>query len=776
MAVHLLGIRHHGPGSARNVREYLKELKPDIILVEGPPEGEALLQSVIHKDMKLPVALLAYIPDQPQKAVFYPFAEFSAEWQAVFYGTYNNIPVKFFDLPLAHSFAIELAKKEAAELVVAGNENEDETAADDTIIDAMQDGAEGEQVEAAVETPAELPIIIRDPFQYLADIAGISDGELWWEINFESRKDNAQIFEAVQEAVTALREGVEEKNDPREKLREAWMRKMIRQAEKDGYERIAVICGAWHVPALADMPKAKEDNELLKNLPKVKIEATWIPWTFNRLTYRSGYGAGVLSPGWYNHLWQYPDDDGTRWMSKVAHMLRTKNMDTSVAHVIESVRLANALAALRNSTRASLDEFNEATTTVMGFGDDILLKLIREELIVSDQLGAVPEDVPKVPLLTDLERQQKKLRMPADAGIKEYNLDLRQPNDLARSVLLHRLRTLGVEWGEERSVSGKGTFKEQWLLQWQPEYSIKIIEQGVWGNTIEEAASAFLINKASGQTGIKEVADLIARAIPAELPKAIEALITLLDQLAATGSDVLELMATLPGIANVSRYGSVRKTDLDMLSGIAKAIIARISIGLPIATIGVDEEAAHIILNHIMSVNNAVNLLQFQEQTEEWLHSLRQIQQSTQAHALIAGYACRSLFDQKALQHEEVATHFSYALSSASEPMLAAFWVEGFLKGSGTILLLDANLWSILDNWVKGLEEEIFVQLLPLLRRSFSAFTNAERRKIGEKAKSGTSAMTKVIPGEANFNYERAIKGVPVVMQLLGINTSENGK
>lgn len=36
MAIHLLGIRHHGPGSCRNVLNYLQELQPDLILVEGP--------------------------------------------------------------------------------------------------------------------------------------------------------------------------------------------------------------------------------------------------------------------------------------------------------------------------------------------------------------------------------------------------------------------------------------------------------------------------------------------------------------------------------------------------------------------------------------------------------------------------------------------------------------------------------------------------------------------------------------------------------------------
>ena len=59
MAIHLLGIRHHGPGSCRNVLNYLQELQPDLILVEGPAEAEALLPCVENPQMTPPVALLA---------------------------------------------------------------------------------------------------------------------------------------------------------------------------------------------------------------------------------------------------------------------------------------------------------------------------------------------------------------------------------------------------------------------------------------------------------------------------------------------------------------------------------------------------------------------------------------------------------------------------------------------------------------------------------------------------------------------------------------------
>ena len=80
-------------------------------------------------------------------------------------------------------------------------------------------------------------------------------------------------------------------------------------------------------------------------------------------------------------------------MSRIASLLRQKNMDISVAHVIETVRLAQVTAALRDLPYPSLNEYNEAVTTVMGFGDDILLQIIKEELIISNRLGSVPDDV-----------------------------------------------------------------------------------------------------------------------------------------------------------------------------------------------------------------------------------------------------------------------------------------------------------------------------------------------------------------------------------------------
>lgn len=753
MAIHILGIRHHGPGSARNVKHFLEQLKPDIVLVEGPPEADEILQWASHASLKPPVAILCYQPDNPQQSSFYPFAEFSPEWQAIKYARQKNIHVRFMDLPISNHFAVE--QEERAEKANSVHK-------ESTVINNYSYYNNNE-----VEENEVLEIII-DPMSHLAAAAGYNDGEKWWEHMFEHRTNNEEVFTAVNEAMQELREHFPKKDNRLEQLREAHMRKVIRQAEKEMFQNIAVICGAWHAPALLNMPKQKEDNDLLKGLPKVKVECTWIPWTYNRLSFYSGYGAGITSPGWYHHIWEYPKDDGTMWMANVAKLFRQKEMDTSVAHVIEAVRLAESLAALRHLSKAGLEELNEATLSVLCNGENLMMGLVNQELIVSDRIGEVPIDIPKPPLQLDIEKTQKRLRLPATADWKDYTLDLRKENDLERSIFLHRLQLLDIKWGETASVSGKGTFKEQWRLQWDPASSIDIIEKGSYGNTTDVAATKYIIELARKATTLPLVCQLLEKCIPAELPDAIEVLIQQINNLAAASGDVIQLMEVIPNLVNVSRYGNVRKTDAELVSDIVNSMITRICISLPSASTGIDDEAAQHLLELFFNMNDSVNVLQQNDITEQWQQTLLIIANSKNSAPVIAGYANRLLADYKLLIGDDLVKAFYYAMSSASAPAIAAAWLEGFLKGSGTLLLLDIDIWSIINNWVKQLDEETFKLVLPLLRRTFSNFSTSERRKLGEKVKTGGTAI--IIKTETGFDEERAKNGIPVVMQLLGFN------
>ena len=147
--------------------------------------------------------------------------------------------------------------------------------------------------------------------------------------------------------MSAVRSEVPDDDSPRqqrENCREAYMRQCLRTAEKEGFERIAVICGAWHTPALTELKKTKKDDTaLLKTLNKIKTQAAWIPWTHSRLLSSSGYGAGIESPAWYQHLWAHYQSDTLNhetvtisWLAKVAQELRLQGLDASSAQLIDA--------------------------------------------------------------------------------------------------------------------------------------------------------------------------------------------------------------------------------------------------------------------------------------------------------------------------------------------------------------------------------------------------------------------------------------------------------
>jgi hypothetical protein len=304
-AVHVLGVRHHGPGSARSVRAALERLAPDVVLIEGPPDADEVIGLAGHEAMKPPVALLVYATEDPARAVFYPLATFSPEWQAMRFALEKGVKVRFIDLPAAH----ELAKKKGpargapAPLSVAPLPppavlGSTPPASGGSAPDGEgETGAPAETVEEKAEEEEERDPVVDDPIGALAQAAGYEDREGWWEHVIEQRHDPEGVFEAVLEAMRALRED-RPLRSVREAQREAHMRRSIRAAQKEGFSNIAVVCGAWHAPALsplpgAPFPSAKEDDALLKGLPKTRTTATWIPWTMDRLAYRSGYGARV---------------------------------------------------------------------------------------------------------------------------------------------------------------------------------------------------------------------------------------------------------------------------------------------------------------------------------------------------------------------------------------------------------------------------------------------------------------------------------------------------
>lgn len=730
-SVTVYGIRHHGPGSARSLQAALEQTQPTVLLVEGPPEGDHLVTLLADPEVRLPVALLAYVADSPERSSFWPFAEYSPETVALRWALGAGVPTRFVDLPARHSLAPGIHRY----------------------------GGDEPLPEGGPPRPA-------DPLALLAQAAGVASAERWWEDVVEHR-GAVGAFEAVAEAMAAVREDLTP-DSVVEQRREAHMRKVLRATIKEGFERIAVVVGAWHVPALTEpLPPASHDARRLRKLPRVKVDATLVPWTNRRLAASSGYGAGVTSPGWYAHLFATDGDPVAPWFARVAGLLRDEGLLASPDQAIAATLLAGTLAALRGRPQPGLEECTEAALATLCGGSRVALGTVTDRLVIGTAIGQVPASTPAVPLVADVRATQRRLRFRPRAEATAVDLDLRTPMHLERSHLLHRLRLLGVPWGREQAATSTGTFRESWLLEWHPDHEVALVDASRHGPTLAGAAASKAIEAARDADRLAPLCRLAEEVLRAALPTALPGVLAAIADRAAAAFDVGEALDALDPLARLARYGDVRDTDTAAVVDVLEGLAARAFAGLPAACAHLDEDAARQMVVRLGAATTAMGTLGDDALRGDLHRALAAVTRRERLHPLVAGKAWRLRRDAGDVPTDEATRALSAALSRATEPAAAAAWAEGFLTGSGEVLLVDHDLLAAVDRWLSGLPADAFQAVLPLVRRTFASFAAGERRGLADAIARGPTAAGPTSAVHRPLDRQRADAAAAAVDRLL---------
>lgn len=107
--IYFAPIRHHSPACAYSTLSLIEQIKPDYVLIEGPDSFNELLTSLLHHDTQPPVAIMAQTELKPTqtddksdavtRSAYFPFCEYSPEWQALQIGQQYQAQLRFIDLP-----------------------------------------------------------------------------------------------------------------------------------------------------------------------------------------------------------------------------------------------------------------------------------------------------------------------------------------------------------------------------------------------------------------------------------------------------------------------------------------------------------------------------------------------------------------------------------------------------------------------------------------------------------------------------------------------------
>lgn len=715
--VTLFGVRHLSPASAYHLRQALNSAQPQLVLVEGPSDLNDQMHWLCHPRTEFPAAILAYTQTPPVHTILYPFAQYSPEIQAILWAHEHQVKCQFMDLPSSVFLSLQKA------LPLEPEQQEE------------QDSPSGSTTESV--------------YQRLETLTGESH-DTFWERNFEQIPHSAAYQTACNTFGQQLREATQDipRRTAETLVREAYMKRTIQAAIDAGTpaEKIFCVCGAFHVAGLETC--APMTDQEAKSLPTADSAATLMPYSYYRLSSRSGYGAGNKAPAYFELLWDAMNDKGLDtapylYLTHLATEHRKAGNIVSSAEVIEAVRLAETLCAMRNSRLPCLADLRDAAITTMGHGNFSELAVATAATEIGTKIGSLPEGVSRTSIQEDFYRQLKALRLEKfrTAELQRLDLDLREKlnvrseqaalTDLRRSFFLHRLRVLGIHFATQLvSRQDSANWGEYWELRWTPDAEIEIVESALLGDSVEGAAAFALKERAEQSTTIAAAAQIFVDAFLCGMPEAAAHALSVLQGLSVDAAALADVAATAEHLSMVVRYGDLRRFDAAPVIPLLSQLYLRACLTLEDACI-CDNKAAPAVIEAMGRLNALQLNHDFLDETR-WLDLLSDVSDRDDLNTRCSGFAMAILLERGAASEELLAREVSRRLSPGVPADLGAGWFEGLAAKNRYALITRLSLWRHLSDYLDNLDDIAFRRALVFLRRAFADFSPSEKSDIAE--------------------------------------------
>jgi hypothetical protein len=508
---------------------------------------------------------------------------------------------------------------------------------------------------------------------------------------------------------------------------------------------VAVV-GAFHAPVLTDEHPAMTDAELA-SLRRRSSKLTLMPYSYFKLSTQSGYGAGNRAPAYFDLFWEMLNDGALdelpmRYLAEVVRHMRDDGTHRSTAEVIEGVRLARTLAAMKEGFAPTLGDLHDAAVTLVGGGEYSTVATALARVDVGTAIGELPKGVSRTSIQEDFDRQMNRLKLEKykKTVAEELTLDLRENRhvktaeaaflDLNRSSFLHRLRILEIGFAKPLPRGNQQTtWAEAWKLQWSPEHEIALVESVLLGETVELATAYKFKQLLDASAGIAVAADVVRDACQCGLAASMDQARKRLQELAAVSSDLAAVAHASTALSQVVRYGDVRKFDPAPLLPLIDELFVQGALAL-VPAANCDNQAAATLMNAIDELNRVS--LEHHVDGELWVTQLRKLSDADDRNPLLSGFACAVLLELGLLATEDLAREVSRRLSPGIPADLGAGWFEGLSRRNRSALLARQPLWVELAGYVKSLDDEQFRRAIVFLRRAFGAFSPQQKRQICE--------------------------------------------
>jgi len=715
--LHVVGVRHHSPACARLVAHKLRKVRPSFVLIEGPADMNERLGELMLGH-QLPIAIYSFHrlaggqAHATSKASWAPFCEYSPEWQALLLSREIGSRPLFIDLPAWHPSFHGINNR-------YGDHELRRARAMEALCHRFQ----------------------------------LDGYDTLWEHLFEGPADTEAELESLDERLRAYFAAMrtEELAGPREAFMAAWIRAALAEA-KGGH--VVVVCGGFHAPALCSLEAA--DCPGWPEVPKAEDAHSYlVPYSYHRLDSFTGYESGMPSPGFYEGAFR----SGARRapehaLESIVQALREQGQRVCAADLISATSLAEGLARMRGHeclrrtdlldglASALVKESLDAPLPWSKRGlvcretDALLLEILRA--LSGKREGKLHASTPRPALLSDVAHTLAAQGLETTAVPRTVHLKLHEPDALAKSRTLHRLRVLEIP-GFERKLGPQwatdAVLEELWSVMHHEFAESALIEAASFGATLVDAASLRLEEAlAAPKLDISTLTALLGEAIFV----GVESL---------TGRALDEVRRHAASEANLSRLGEALQRLLgiftqdvlfnvrgwpELEAAIAEAFTRGLWLLENLAGAGTSADAWPIAA--VMALRDVARTLGPQtlpNAINEACAVFRRRACAADAPADVRGACFGALWSLGDAQVDaDTATH---AVRQAALPASFGDFLSGLFTLAREETVHQKKVLAAIDEVLVGMAGPEFLVALPALRLAFSYFPPREKATIAER-------------------------------------------
>lgn len=748
-------VRHHSPAVARHLEATIAERAPKIIFIEGPHEANDLVPYLVDPKTKPPVAIYSSYRDDdnvlglagiespsadipPRFSCWYPLLAYSPEYVALLAARKIGARAVFIDLP--HYALVKPAAPEPEAVV----EEEAPAAAKDKDKASRKQEAQRDSDRLIVESGF---------YRMLARSAGYRTWDEAWDSLFEARAfDGVEAFRrelatfcAAVRATADPERMAEDGTRPRERFMLKTIRETLARA-KVKPEQALVVSGGFH------MFLDRDDPEPPPELPAGTVYTTVVPYSFFRVSELSGYAAGNRAPQFYQSCWELEREGRAEdiLIEHVVHVLkqgRQAGEALSSADAIAVAQHARMLARLRGRPTPVLDDIHDALLSCCCKGDPadqgVHLQKAIDAADIGTRIGRVTPKLGRLPIVNDFYTQLDELELGEVLGKEKrvtLDLDKRLEPARRRSVFLHRLKFLEIPLAALADApSGDfatGTiFREKWALRWGPQVEPALIEQNLYGDTVEAAALARLREElARDASHAGRSCQRLVEAVDMDLPDLVRQVEDACGQAIDTDSRFVSLSQALAHLTVIDRYAVYRNLRRNLLDALIVRCFDRACFSILDAVAAPEEEQPQVV-SALLALAEVV-VKGGREQLDRGLFT-EHVRKAAGATTVpfLRGVFLGMLAELRELTPEELAGELAALARAPVETMVhAGDFLDGILAVSRTSILLGADaLIAAVDELLRAAEWEAFLTFLPRMRAAFERLHEHQRASLAAK-------------------------------------------